>query len=404
MTPDPAESATAGSSPTDPGTRGWWTVAFIGVPIVAASVALVADRDERAMLAAVVIIGLIPVWFGYLALSARWRSADTALRFAVALLALIAISASPNTGAVQSLVYPLIWTMAPALRSAVVQNVVFGVAATGAFVVGMTTDIGSFGAAVAIGVSSLAFSLAFGTWITRIAEWGEERARVLAELTSAQADLATAHREDGERAERERISRELHDTLTQSLTGLVMLAQRARALADAPGPDQSAVSAQLAMIDEVARDALAEARSVVASSAALRVDGGLAVAMGALAERMSRETGMSIRTTVAADTTRELDVILLRCTQEALANVRKHARASLAVVRVDQDGPVLTLTVTDDGIGLDAAAIESAHGFGLAGMRDRLRLVGGDLRVEEADGGGTRLRVTVPTPAEGVSA
>ena len=93
---------------------------------------------------------------------------------------------------------------------------------------------------------------------------------------------------------------------------------------------------------------------------------------------------------------RELEVVLLRCAQEGLANVRKHSRASVASVTLTRTEDLVTLRVTDNGRGLRDYSAARETGFGLVGMRDRLALVGGSLEVRTGDTGGTRLRVAVP--------
>jgi signal transduction histidine kinase len=102
-------------------------------------------------------------------------------------------------------------------------------------------------------------------------------------------------------------------------------------------------------------------------------------------------------TTDATGLDRELEVVLLRCAQEGLANVRKHARARHAWVTVaGRDGEDVTLEVRDDGVG-PGDAVPGDDGFGLAGMRDRVALVGGRVEFGPGERGGTVLRVTVPT-------
>ena len=160
--------------------------------------------------------------------------------------------------------------------------------------------------------------------------------------------------------------------------------------------------AQLAILEENARNALAETRALVASGAAVGADGGLAIALRRLGERFQRETGIVV--SVAADEHAALDrdgeVVLLRCAQEALANVRKHSGATTAsLALVDSDGTVV-LTISDDGAGFDPA--KDSSGFGLAGMRERLGLVRGTLEVAATPGGGATLVASMP--AAGVTA
>jgi signal transduction histidine kinase len=96
---------------------------------------------------------------------------------------------------------------------------------------------------------------------------------------------------------------------------------------------------------------------------------------------------------VQADVPRDLEVVLLRCAQEGLANVRKHAAARTVALRVAEEGGRAVLTVTDDGTGPG-----DGSGFGIPGMRDRLAVVAGDLALDAGAGGGSVLTVRVPVP------
>jgi signal transduction histidine kinase len=133
------------------------------------------------------------------------------------------------------------------------------------------------------------------------------------------------------------------------------------------------------------------------------VSGGLPATLAALAERFSTETGVAVTVSgEAPDVDREAEVVLLRCAQEALANVRKHAHAAKVSIALDAGYEGAELTVTDDGVGIGEQA---SGGYGLAGMAERVRLAGGSLRVFSVDSGGTTVRVALPrrTGAEVVS-
>jgi signal transduction histidine kinase len=279
------------------------------------------------------------------------------------------------------------------MRVAIVANVLLALAVG----VGFTLSIGTSEAALVQIVITLAlslgFSMAMGLWITRIFDLSHERQQLIEQLQAAQGQLEILHRDAGATSERERLAREIHDTIAQSLTGIVLLAQRAQGEFVAGG---AALGEQLALLESGARDALAETRALVAATASANlVDGGVAAALERLGERFTRETDITVEVTIRGSVAmdRDAEVAVLRCAQEGLANVRKHARASAASVTLEVDDTTASLTVTDDGVGFDTATASS--GFGLPGLRERLTLVGGSLAVT-SDRTGTRLVATLP--------
>jgi signal transduction histidine kinase len=159
----------------------------------------------------------------------------------------------------------------------------------------------------------------------------------------------------------------------------------------------------LTLIENLATEALTEARALVASYTPVSVSGGLTATLVTLADRFSAETGVSVQVSGdAPDVDREAEVVLLRCAQEALANVRKHARARDVRISLYATDDGAGLTVTDDGVGIGTQA---GNGYGLAGMAERVRLAGGTLEVGPGATGGTTVRVGLPrrTDAEVVS-
>ncbi|NUT57519.1 MAG: sensor histidine kinase, partial [Agromyces sp.] len=298
----------------------------------------------------------------------------------------------PAFAIVQAFIYPFVWTTAPSTRSAITANLIVAAA----IVVGYTARSGPMGLLTGTGVAVLTvgFSIALGLWITRIAQYGEERARLLDELQAAQGQLAAMHRDAGVTEERGRLAREIHDTIAQSLTGLVMVAQRAgNRLEAVDGAAAASARGDIELMEQMAREALTEARGLVASLTPVEAEAGLAEALRRLAVSFERETGVAV--SVSADDAgldRELEVVLLRSAQEALANVRKHARASAATIEVAATGDDVVLTVADDGVG-PGEAQPGEHGFGLAGIRDRAALAGGTFEFGPGASGGTRLRV-----------
>ena len=316
---------------------------------------------------------------------------------AVLLAAVLAVGMAfePAFAILQAFIYPFVWTTAPSTRSAITANLLVAVA----IVVGYVARSGAVGLLPGLGVAVLTvgFSIALGLWITRIAEYGAERARLLDELQAAQGQLAAMHRDAGMTEERGRLAREIHDTIAQSLTGLVMVAQRAGNRLEAVGGEPAAsVRGDIELMEQMAREALTEARGLVASLTPVETEAGLAEALRRLATSFERETGVAVSVSAdAAGLDRELEVVLLRSAQEALANVRKHARASAATIAVTATDDDVVLIVTDDGVG-PGDAQPGEHGFGLAGIRDRAALAGGSFEFGPGEAGGSRLRVVVP--------
>ncbi len=297
----------------------------------------------------------------------------------------------PELATLQFFAYPLIWTVAGSKRSAIALSGVLAAAVGVGFWFAFGQELVSLPTILGMMLLSFGFSCVMGLWISRIAELGEEKARLLDELTSAQEQLAHAHHDAGVLAERARMSREMHDTVAQSLTGLVLLAQRARRGFASGSLDGET----LELIETGARDALAETRALVAANAPVELSsGGLAEALVRLGERFERETRIriAVEATPAPALDRDSEVVLLRCAQEALANIRKHSEAGAARIRLAAEADAVRLLVTDDGRGIAPGA---PAGFGLAGLRDRLAVVGGALHIESAPG---RTTVTATLP------
>lgn len=242
---------------------------------------------------------------------------------------------------------------------------------------------------------ALLFAVVLGLWITQVAEQSEERAYLLDELRAAQDALAESHHAAGVVAERERLAAEIHDTLAQGFTSVVMLTQTAAVELERGHPDR--VASRLARIEDVARDNLAEARALVAAFAPPSLqEGTLTDALRRLGARFGAETGVVVDVvdeTAGREVPRGTQVVLLRAAQESLANVRRHAGASRVTLRLAPAGDEVVLEVSDDGRGL---APGTPEGNGLRGMRARARAAGGTLDVAGAPGDGTRVRLRVP--------
>ncbi|GII82974.1 two-component sensor histidine kinase [Sphaerisporangium siamense] len=253
---------------------------------------------------------------------------------------------------------------------------------------------------------AITFSLVFGPWVLRIIDQSAERAELIEELRASRAEVERLSRERGALAERQRLAGEIHDTLAQGFTSIIMLIQAAEAQADP--------SRHLALAVRTARENLEEARGLIAALTPGPLDGStLEEALGRIAARLGEELGAPV-TFTAEGASRPiapgLEVVLIRAAQEALANVRKHAAASSAQVTLQYGEREVVLRVRDDGTGFDGAALDAApahladategRGYGLRAMRSRVEQAGGTLRVRTAPGEGAELTVRLPHEPE----
>lgn len=307
-----------------------------------------------------------------------------------------AVFTEPINALLQALVYPIVWTVSQRYRDAVLWSAAVALGVGTAMFAGIATvDPGSgLFSAVSSGPLSFVFAVAMGTWITRIFAQGERHRETAEQLRRSQAEVAALSGAAGAAAERERLSRELHDTLTQTLTGLVMLSEQAERALDAG--DQVRAKDRLGRVSSAAREAVAEARALVATTQPL-ADGGLAASIDRVAARLRVDTELQVACDLdPVPLEREREVVLLRAAQEGLANARRHARA--ASVRVTLTGLPeggARLLIEDDGVGPDATA-QGPAGFGLSGLVERVRSVGGEVRFGPGDAGGARLEVRLP--------
>ena len=203
--------------------------------------------------------------------------------------------------------------------------------------------------------------------------------------------------------ERNRLAREIHDTLAQNLTATGLQIESAEALLEADA-DPERVRASLDRALSLTRSNLEEARrSVLDLRAAPLEDRSLPQALRDLIDRWESETRVSTRFR-SVNGSRPLppgvEAALYRVCGEALANVARHAGARRVTVRLVSTPESVGLLVEDDGRGFDPSRVpEDRHG--ILGMRERVAVLGGVLRVESSPGGGTRVEATLPL--EGVA-
>ncbi|QFG27213.1 sensor histidine kinase [Actinomadura sp. WMMB 499] len=186
------------------------------------------------------------------------------------------------------------------------------------------------------------------------------------------------------------MAREIHDTLAQGLTGIIMQLRAAQRVEDSGAHIDTALG--------LAGDSLSEARrSVAALQPGQLEDSHLPDAVTTLARDWTRTSGVDVRVEVTGDRvalSTAIEVTLFRVAQEALANVAKHASATSVGLTLSYTGPAVLLDVRDDGTGIRASG--GGEGFGLSGMRQRVRGVGGTFEIESAPGEGTAVSAIVP--------
>lgn len=237
----------------------------------------------------------------------------------------------------------------------------------------------------------------------KLAELSEERRRALAELQATlveneglHAQLVSQAREAGVHDERQRMAREIHDTLAQGLAGVITQLEAA----DQSGHDAGAQRRHLDNATELARQSLAEARrSVQALGPGALERGRLPDALDELVRDWSQlhDIGAeSVVTGAAIPLPAEAEVALLRVAQEALANVGKHAEATRVGVTLSQLDDRVVLDVRDDGRGFDEVAVPGDASFGLTAMRQRMAELGGTFEVESRPTEGTAISASLP--------
>jgi len=228
--------------------------------------------------------------------------------------------------------------------------------------------------------------------------------RALAEAFNSMLDRLERGRREAARtalaaqeAERLRVARELHDEIGQTLTAVMLQAERAAA----EDPAQAAVA--LGRVAEAVHESLDELRRIARELRPEALDDlGLVNALIALCSRVGAQGGPRVERDFDGGLpamSRETELVIYRVAQESLTNALRHSEAVTATVSLKSGSETITLTVTDDGKGIpDRLPAATA---GIAGMRERALLVGGRLSISSRQGEGTEVQLTVPVEGEG---
>jgi signal transduction histidine kinase len=260
------------------------------------------------------------------------------------------------------------------------------------------TAVGLFRLSDGTDLAMLLGPLAVGMMLTliydRIEHDATEQRRLHAEVSLAQGQLAASERRAGTIAERERVSREIHDTVTQGLASSLLLLEAANRSWPGPGSRQ-----ELNQATELLRRNLSETRSLVHELASPKLDASpLPEALHQAAVQYVPHARLLV-TGEPRDVPAEVRHTLLRVVQSAAANIQQHAHATRTTLTVGFLPDSVTLDIYDDGTGFDpsaAAPPSDAGGYGLRAMRQRVEQLGGAFSVESSPGEGTIVAAQVP--------
>jgi len=384
---------------------------------------LLDDAGQRSVLGAVAVSGLSAAWMLWMyTLHPAWRSRPRLMGvFIIVLLCLMAILVLgyPWFGFFSFTAYFYLFTVVhswrPRMAGVVVVAVLAGISQAGGIAQVTVAHIAVLSGAIAVNaVVACAF-----TWADSVSEGqrqqrDQDAAEIAAanrKLTASLAENASLHeqlvaqaREAGMLDERQRMAREIHDTLAQGLTGIITQLQAAERCGQDPAERRRHFDAAVTL----ARESLTEARRSVRALCPEPLETArLGEALTAVARRWTERGGVPVQVTVtgtARPVKPEAESALLRTAQEALTNVAKHAGATRVGVTLSYMDDEVVLDVRDDGAGFDLVSVrdagniapERAGGFGLCVMRQRIEGQSGTFRVESEPGFGTAISVSVP--------
>ncbi|BDR53578.1 hypothetical protein KIM372_14850 [Bombiscardovia nodaiensis] len=266
---------------------------------------------------------------------------------------------------------------------------------------------------------TVVFSALIGKSFDVLAITNARNQQLLDQLERQQEMIKELSRQEGAAAERERVAREMHDTIAQSLASILALSRAARAEVS---DDMLQATRHLTMISELSQTSLDDTRRMIAGSEPADLDGkDLLTALNRSLERATRESSIAVERDLLSQLPpleRRQEVALLRITQEAVTNVVHHAHASQVRLVLQVEGPQaharLLLTIQDNGQGFDPGRVldqrrqgqQAGHGYGLQDMHKRAYETGGQLSIESAPGEGTTITAVFPlgsAPADGLT-
>ncbi|GHD45114.1 sensor histidine kinase [Mycetocola manganoxydans] len=299
------------------------------------------------------------------------------------------------------IVFPLFFLYLQLLPSRVALGAVAVSTALSIVAIGLHSEFvigGVIGPMIGAGVA-----VAIGFGYRSLYREAEERQQLITELVDTRGELAAAERAAGVLAERERLAREIHDTVAQGLSSIQLLLHAAERLdGDRPGLEQ------LQLARQTAAESLVDTRRIIRELTPPALDdrtlpGALARLAGSATDTL-RASGTPAAVNfqlegAPAPLPMNVNATLLRIAQGAIANVVRHARATRADITLTYQSDSVSLDIVDDGIGFDPGAApvgDTDDSFGLRAIRQRVDSLGGVLSVESVPGEGTAIAVTVP--------
>ncbi|MDC5696000.1 sensor histidine kinase [Intrasporangium calvum] len=366
------------------GETPWFELVAAGLGLGYAALAVVEHRTAEAgepsqPLALVLLLLLLGAWFASVSLTPDFAWLAFPLFFAVLRL----LPSGWALPLIVLMVLAVVWSHARL---------------SGWADVGLATVVGpTVGALVSVGMAHAYRMLLRDNAIRQ--DLVDQLAAAKADLEATHESLAESRRQAGVLEERARLSRDIHDTLAQGFSSILLVGRAA----SQPGSGPIRLHQALEEIERQAASSLAEARAVIADLTPQTLSGGdLPAALERLVTSVSELSG--IRATFELDgeprpLPRTHEVALLRLAQGALANVTAHAAASRVVVSLSVDDGGARLDVVDDGVGFEPGLTgprEDGTGYGLRSMRERMTALGGQLTIESAPGSGTAVAAHLP--------
>lgn len=267
---------------------------------------------------------------------------------------------------------------------------------------------GGFTAAMVAGpVVGAVFAVVVGHGYRALYRDAQRHRRTVRQLEAARAELAHQEHQAGRAVERERLSREIHDTLAQGLSSIVLMSRAVQQAMD--HRDVSLAAERITLIEATAAENLGEARRFVRDLSSPALDADLSTALQQLCthtEQRARATGQPLTCRLRCEgrvppLPAQHRAVLLRAAQSSLANVTAHAQARTAVLTLAGWDDAVSLDIVDDGQGFTPGTLPGPgedRGFGLGKLRARVEELHGALSIEPEPGQGTAIGIRLPLP------